>query len=171
MDRISRRQFLKGSGGVIAGSAAVGLGTYSTASASEIRTYRREVICHIGQAKEGSPFVFTYPDTGSPCVLLKLGKETPAGVGPDRDLVAYSSLCPHMGCGLKFNAENKCLECPCHFSIFDSEKEGQQVCGQSAQDLARIALEYDSSKGTVQAVGVVGAIYGRTANLIKGEKS
>ncbi|RMD72280.1 MAG: arsenite oxidase small subunit, partial [Bacteroidetes bacterium] len=55
--------------------------------------------------------------------------------------------------------------CPCHYSIFDPEKGGQQVCGQGVANLPQIELAYDSATDSVRAVGVIGLIYGRTANI------
>ncbi|WP_040197436.1 FAD-dependent oxidoreductase [Candidatus Soleaferrea massiliensis] len=43
------------------------------------------------------------------------------GVYKDEDgnLHTVSANCPHMGCELSFNAEEKTWECPCHGSLFD----------------------------------------------------
>jgi arsenite oxidase small subunit len=110
---------------------------------------------------------FTYPDSSSPCIALKLGNgPVPGGVGPDRDIVAYSRLCTHMGCPVAYDATARTFKCPCHFSSFDAEKAGQMICGQATENLPRVVLEYDARTGTVTAVGVEGLIYGRQANII-----
>lgn len=36
---------------------------------------------------------FSYPDSGSPCVALRIGSAVPGGVGPNKGIVAYSTLC------------------------------------------------------------------------------
>jgi arsenite oxidase small subunit len=101
-------------------------------------------------------------------MLLKFGKKIETGIGPEGDLLAFSGLCPHMGCGLMFNAEQKCLECPCHFTIFDCESGGRMVIGQATQDLPQILLRYDQKNDNIQATGVLGMLYGRVSNVLPG---
>ena len=95
-----------------------------------------------------------------------MGKPTPGGVGPDGDIVAHSILCTHMGCPVSYDATAKTFKCPCHFSIFDPEKNGQMVCGQATENLPQIQLIYDANSDSVSAVGVNGLIYGRQSNIL-----
>ncbi|MCG8425557.1 MAG: arsenate reductase (azurin) small subunit [Proteobacteria bacterium] len=122
----------------------------------------------VGKARPlvvGKPQTFQYPDSSSPCIMLKVGEPVPGGVGRDRDIVAYSSLCSHQGCPVVYDEQERVLKCPCHFSIFDPARAGQVVCGQATVQLPRIVLSYDESKDTVRAVGVDGLIYGRASNV------
>nr|1G8J_B Chain B, ARSENITE OXIDASE [Alcaligenes faecalis]1G8J_D Chain D, ARSENITE OXIDASE [Alcaligenes faecalis] len=112
------------------------------------------------------PSSFTYPDTSSPCVAVKLGAPVPGGVGPDDDIVAYSVLCTHMGCPTSYDSSSKTFSCPCHFTEFDAEKAGQMICGEATADLPRVLLRYDAASDALTAVGVDGLIYGRQANVI-----
>ncbi|WP_335582884.1 arsenate reductase (azurin) small subunit [Cupriavidus sp. USMAHM13] len=112
------------------------------------------------------PLAFSYPDAASPCAVIKMGAPVPGGAGPDHDVVAYSTLCTHMGCPVAYDAKARTFKCPCHFSIFDPEKSGQMVSGQATENLPRVQLEYNASDGTFRAVGVEGLIYGRQANLL-----
>jgi hypothetical protein len=50
-------------------------------------------------------------------VLIKLGERAYGGVGPDGDIVAYSSLCTHMDCPVSYS--KKRFLCACHYSLFD----------------------------------------------------
>ena len=60
------------------------------------------------------------------------------GVGPNRDIVAYSMLCTHMGCPVSYDAGTSAsFKCPCHFSMFDAELGGQMICGQATENLPR----------------------------------
>lgn len=169
---ISRRQFLKLTGGAAAGaSVAVARGATPThvSQADAGRTtlpYTPKVIAKTGQLRENVPLAFTYPDASSPCAAIKMGAPVPDGVGPEHDIVAYSTLCTHMGCPVAYDPAAREFKCPCHFSIFDAEKTGQMVSGQATEKLPTIVLEYNDGDGTVRAIAVEGLIYGRQANLL-----
>jgi arsenite oxidase small subunit len=166
---VSRRIFLKISGaGAIGGAAAVASGPAHAATDTSRTTlpYPRQAVGAAAKMAVNAPVNFTYPDAASPCTAVKLGRPVPGGVGPDRDIVAYSTLCTHMGCPVAFDSGTNTFKCGCHFSIFDAEKAGQMVCGQATEDLPRIRLEFDQRSGTVNAVGVDGLIYGRQANVL-----
>ena len=49
------------------------------------------------------------------------------------NLHALSSVCPHRGCDVEWNAEEKVWDCPCHGSRFTSE--GAVIRGPAAQPL------------------------------------
>jgi arsenite oxidase small subunit len=95
-----------------------------------------------------------------------MGSAVPGGIGPNQDIVAYSSLCTHMGCPVQYESATKVFKCGCHYSLFDAENAGQMVCGQATEDLPRVLLDYDAKTDTVSAVGVDGLIYGRQANIL-----
>ena len=170
---ISRRQFLKAAGGSAAGvsiSGAVVSPVDAAAPPADVgRTtlpFKPKVIARAGQLRLNTPVTFTYPDASSPCAVIKTGAPVPGGIGPDRDIVAYSTLCTHMGCPVAYDTTARTFRCPCHFSIFDPEKSGQMVSGQATENLPRIQLEYSAADGSVKAIGVDGLIYGRQANLL-----
>jgi len=172
--KISRRNFLKlGGGGIAATGASLATGAGLLAPGrAEAETGRATLPYtpkRVGLAKRlktGRPETFTFPDEASPCALLKTGQPVPGGVGPERDIVAYSTLCTHMGCPISYDAEARTFKCPCHFSIFDPEMGGQMVDGQATENLPRIILEYDDRHGTITAVAVEGLIYGRQSNIL-----
>lgn len=172
MSGISRRNFLKLGGGAAAGSASLvfwgGAQAQSenTGAARTTLDYPEQSIGAASELAVGRTRSFTYPDRSSPCVAIRLGESVPGGVGPDGDIVAYSSLCTHMGCGVQYDGEARVFKCPCHFSMFDPGREGQQVCGQATVDLPRIQLSYDSDSDELYAVGVQGLIYGRQSNIL-----
>lgn len=122
----SRRSFLKRSGAVGAGGAAVGLGVPVRADAQESeRATLRYPDRRVGDASaltENTPVDFLYPDERSPCALIKMGRAIPGGAGPDRDIVAYSILCTHMGYPLEYEADARRFKCNCHYSMFDPEQ-------------------------------------------------
>ena len=172
-DKLSRREFFKKSGGIAAGAGLV-TGTLSdpalAATAADagntVLPYPRKALGGAAQMAVGQAVAFSYPDDSSPCTAIRMGAAVEGGVGPGRDIVAYSTLCTHMGCPVAYDAKSRCFKCPCHYSTFDAEKGGQMVCGQATEDLPRIVLEYDASTGNVTAVAVSGLIYGRQSNIL-----
>ena len=165
---VSRREFLKLTGGAAAGAAALpGTAQAATAADSGRATlaYPAKTVAR-GATLSATPTQFTYPDASSPCVVLKMGSAVPGGVGPDRDIVAYSTMCTHMGCPVAYDAAQRTFKCPCHFSTFDAEKSGQVVCGQATENLPRVVLQYNTASDTVTAVAVDGLLYGRQSNVL-----
>ncbi len=168
--KLTRRGFLKLSGGAAGAGAAVGLGLPRGAEAAEVGRatlpYPATTIAKARTLKPNSPVVFHYPDASSPCVVIKMGAPVPGGVGPDNDIVAYSTLCTHMGCPVSYDAATREFKCPCHFSMFDAEKAGQMITGQATENLPQIVLEYRAKDDSVRAVAVNGLIYGRQSNIL-----
>lgn len=122
-------------------------------------------LANLKELKVDAPLEVAYPDPTSPCVLLKLDQPVEGGAGPDRDIVGFSTLCPHKGYPLSYVAGDRTLNCPGHYSRFDCEKGGLQIWGQSTQNLPQLALRIDD-KGDVFAEGVDELIYGRLANVL-----
>ncbi|CAM4174930.1 arsenate reductase (azurin) small subunit [Vreelandella rituensis] len=173
MSRLSRRNFLKLTGS----SAALGTlslspvaqaqqGSSSPPAGSTTLPYPRDVVARLDDVTVNQPVYFNYPDNRSPCVLIRKGREVKGGVGPDRDVVAYSTQCTHMGCPVNYDQEAETFKCPCHYSIFDPDNAGQMVIGHATEGLPRILLEYDEAEDTLLAVSIDGLIYGRQANII-----
>jgi arsenite oxidase small subunit len=165
---VSRRMFFKVSGATAAGATA--LGAPVAAEATQVlagRTtlpYPRKAVGKMAALKVNEAAAFTYPDEFSPCVLLKMGRQVAGGVGPEADIVAYSSLCTHMGCPVVYDALARAFKCPCHYSQFDPEISGQMICGQATESLPQITLSVGGD-GSIVATGVQGLIYGRQANV------
>jgi arsenite oxidase small subunit len=172
-DKLSRRQFFKVSGGLAAGAGLVtgaipdvALAATTADAGTAVLPYPRKALGAAAQMSVGQAVAFSYPDESSPCTVIKMGTPVEGGVGPGRDIVAYSTLCTHMGCPVAYDAKSRCFKCPCHYSTFDAEKAGQMVCGQATEDLPRIVLEYDATADNVTAVAVSGLIYGRQSNIL-----
>lgn len=156
----TRRDFLGRSGAMAAlGLAALAPGADAGAAA----------LPHIGIGKAaafkvGKPITFTYPDTAALAIAVKLSKPNRHGVGPHGDIIAYSQLCVHKGCPVAYNAQDESFVCPCHFSAYDAEQDGQLIIGHATTSLPRIILAYDKATDIVSAIGVDGLIYGRVDN-------
>ena len=166
---LGRRQFLRGAataaaGGVAAGAMAVA-GPTQAKAAQPVLSYPPQRLANIGDLKVDAPLQITYPDPDSPGVLIKLGKAVAGGIGPDGDIVAFSTLCPHKGFPLHYVAADKSLNCPGHYSRFDCEKGGQEIWGQATENLPQFTLVVDA-KGDINAVAVEDLIYGRLSNVL-----
>jgi arsenite oxidase small subunit len=164
---IGRRQFLRG-GAVaavgVAASAALPQGANAAPAPARL-DYPSKKLANVKDLKANAPFEVAYPDDAAPGVLLKLGKAVPGGAGPDGDIVGFSTICPHKGFPLSYNAERKTMNCPGHYSVFDCEAGGQQTWGQATQNLPQYALRIDA-KGDIFAEGVDELLYGRLSNVL-----
>lgn len=172
--KFSRRIFLKSSGGAAAAVGAAGAALVSgpagaapaPAAATTTLPYPKRAIGKAAGMPVNQAVSFSYPDTSSPCVALRMGSPVAGGVGPNGDIVAFSSMCTHMGCPVAYDGGTRTFKCGCHFSIFDPEAGGQMVCGQATENLPRVMLEHDPKTDTVAAVGIDGLLYGRQSNIL-----
>ena len=164
---VGRRQFLRGGAMATAGAAAAAVsGLEATAAPAAARVeYPASRLANIADLTENEPLSVAYPDADAPGVLLKLGQPVEGGVGPDGDIVGFSTVCPHKGFPLLYSAEERTFNCPGHYSVFDPEKGGQQVWGQATQNLPQYALSVDDA-GDIHAEGVDELLYGRLSNVL-----
>lgn len=51
-------------------------------------------------------------------------------------LIAVKAVCPHLGCALKYNKDERTWDCPCHGSRFDTEGK-LIIAGPALRDLER----------------------------------
>lgn len=164
---VGRRRFLSGATVAAAGAVASGaMVTPARAAPAQARvTYPSNRLSNVSQLKVNEPLNVAYPDADAPGVLLKLGTRVQGGVGPDGDIVGFSTTCPHKGFPLNYNAADKTMNCPGHYSRFDCEASGQQIWGQATQNLPQYVLRVDE-KGDVYAEGVDELLYGRLSNVL-----
>jgi arsenite oxidase small subunit len=164
---VGRRRFLTGAGAVTAGAAAAAVMPTQAKAAptAALVKYPAGRLANLSDLKVDEPFAVAYPDEDAPGVLIKLGTAVPGGVGPDGDIVGFTTICPHKGFPLAFHAADRTLNCPGHYSRFDCEKGGQQVWGQATQNLPQYVLRVDE-KGDVYAEGVDELLYGRLSNVL-----
>jgi arsenite oxidase small subunit len=166
---LSRRALL-----LAGGSAAtvVGLGplsrVFAAGTALQVTSYPRKRVARVSQLVESVPVTFRYPwdDLNSTNMLVKLGVEAGGGVGPAHDIVAFSTLCTHMGGPLsgQYRAQYRILgPCPFHLTTFDLTKHGMVAAGQATESLPQIVLEVTGDG--IWATGVMGLIFGYHSNL------
>jgi len=164
---VGRRKFMSGAGlaaGVVVGSVVSGAQAQAAPAAARV-DYPSNRLVNISDLKSNEPMAVSYPDKDAPGVLLKLGKRVQGGVGPDGDVVGFSTVCPHKGFPLHYNVEDRTMNCPGHYSRFDCEAGGLQVWGQATQNLPQYVLRVDD-KGDIYAEGVDELLYGRLSNVL-----
>lgn len=165
---VGRRQFLRGAGVATAGAAAATVVATERANAAPANAqidYPSNKLANVKNLKVNVPVEIEYPDADSPGIIIKLGQAVENGVGPDKDIVAYSVLCPHKGWALNYNSDDRTLNCPGHFSRFDVEADGQQIWGHATQNLPQFTLRVDN-KGDIYAEGASDLIFGRPSNVL-----
>ncbi len=60
------------------------------------------------------------------------------------DFIALSSICPHLGCQVHWEAQNERYFCPCHNGIFDPDGRGTGgPPGDAGQSLPRYPLKIE----------------------------
>ncbi|MEN2412227.1 FAD-dependent oxidoreductase [Flavobacterium mesophilum] len=57
----------------------------------------------------------------------------------DNTLTAFSAICPHLGCIVQWNSDEKSFDCPCHGSRFASD--GTVINGPAKSDLNKLHVK------------------------------
>lgn len=161
---VSRRDFL-----ILGGAAVTVVATYGEGAFAQklvTSSYARKTIGKVSALKPGVAVPFKYPTKDIENVLVMLAEEAGGGVGKERNIIAFNTVCPHMG-GLMdastFSAKHSVLgPCPLHLSTFDLTKHGMVVSGHSAASLPQIVLELEGDN--IVATGVMGLFYGYNRN-------
>lgn len=138
--------------------------------AAQLDKYPRMEVGSVSELASGDVSTFAYPLNGQQNFLTRLNEAAWGGVGPDSNIVAYSTTCTHMGCSIGSNVDTErgtAGPCPCHYTSFDLAKGGLTVTGPATTDLPQVELEVES--GTIYATGVDGLVYGYRNNLRDGE--
>jgi Rieske Fe-S protein len=60
----------------------------------------------------------------------------------DESLRAFSTVCPHLGCAIDWNDEDRRFVCPCHDSFFSPD--GKVVTGPSPRDMDELDVTTDA---------------------------
>ncbi|MCP4701526.1 MAG: arsenate reductase (azurin) small subunit [Gammaproteobacteria bacterium] len=167
---ISRRAFLFRSSALVGGAVLLPVlpGMRKDAMAAEVARYPKKLIGKLSMLQVNKPVKFKYPDDGknSNSLLVKLDQEAGGGIGADGNVVAFNTLCTHMGGDLTKNFQPKYQAlgpCPFHQSTFDMTRHGIIINGHATESLPQVLLELEGDN--IYAVGLIGLIYGRYDNL------
>lgn len=141
----------------------------------------------------GQSYVFHYPYATTPCFLIDLNKtiesntklktedgkayQAPAGVGPNKSVVAFSAICAHRMShptrAVSFinyrhkpanfvdkesnsTQQGQVIFCCSEKSVYDAAEGGRVLSGPAPQPLATIMLEHDEKEGRFYATGTAG---------------
>ncbi|MEX1365306.1 MAG: Rieske 2Fe-2S domain-containing protein [Nannocystaceae bacterium] len=139
----------------------MGAAALATGCASEENPSPVEVRVASIDELEAGPVEFELPGVGR-CFAARLQQPADYGQGPDESVVAFSSLCPHMGCPIELDAVDvqtgRFGPCRCHQSLFDIRRDGRMVHGRASSSLARVDLRI--ADGEVFAVGASRLAFG-----------
>ncbi len=171
----SRRNFLKYAmalssllalGGIVAVLESItNPAPTGTANAGQAQ-FPRIKIAQLSDLQVGQPISFNYPLDNEPNILVKLGVKALGGIGADGDIVAFSSICQHLGCiygfqttgssppcNQSYKADRPVGYCCCHGSVYDLANAANVISGPSPRPQPQVKLEIDNS-GNIYAVGM-----------------
>ena len=141
-----RREFLCYStvamaGGVLAGYGMLGVCAlrylYPTGSRAKIWMF----VAEVRSLRSGDSLDFEAP-TGAKIVIAR---RTETGRGKAADFVALSSVCPHLGCQVQWQAHKNRFYCPCHDGVFDpAGKARAGPPAKAGQSLAHYPLKVEN---------------------------
>lgn len=130
-EAITRREFARY---LVAGAGVMAAGNVGLAAWAQLRSINTGTprpVVPLADVGVGGTFLFDYPTDQDPAVLVRLG---------DRDVVAFSQKCTHLGCVVYYEAEASRWHCPCHEGNFDV-RTGAVQSGPPPRPLGRIDVE------------------------------
>jgi Rieske Fe-S protein len=142
-EEVTRREFARY---LVGGAVVMAAGNVGLAAWTELRsinTGEPRAIVTLDEVDVGDTYLFQYPTAQDPAILVRLA---------DRDVVAFSQKCTHLGCVVFYESDENRWHCPCHEGNFDA-RTGAVISGPPPRPLGRIDLEIRNDN-TVWALGV-----------------
>ncbi len=145
----SRRSFFQWVTGAIAGVIGLGLAVPLAAYfISPALTRRKQSWASVGKIEDlpiGEPKTLDYT------MRVKDGwMETKAIKAiwvirkPDNQVKVFSPICPHLGCGFRWNQQDHQFQCPCHGSVYDSN--GKVLGGPAPRPLDELPSKIEDGE-------------------------
>lgn len=131
---VTRREFARF---LVAGAGAMAVGNLGLAVWTQLRTINTgepRAIVALNDVAVGGTHLFRYPADDDPAILVRIG---------ERDVVAFSQKCTHLGCVVYFERDQNRFHCPCHEGNFD-DRTGAVISGPPTRALGRIDVEIRS---------------------------
>jgi len=186
---VLRRRDLLRQAACVAGAWAAS-GALPVVVAGEVQRHPRSLLVDshgspwpASRLRKGEAFLFNYPYTASPVFLIAFEHEVksaelitqdkqryaaPAGVGPDKSIVAFSAICAHKlmyptatisFIGLRGGGKGEpahVIHCCGDNSRYDPLQGARVIDGPAPQPLAAVLLEWDPGNDQLHAVGTRG---------------
>ena len=133
-----RRNFLTST--LMAGGLAAGYGMFAAHAGRFLfpignRALAWQFVATLDQLKLGESLPFVAP-SGAKIVVARQNEGDSAD-----DFIALSSVCPHLGCAVHWEAQNERFFCPCHNGAFDASGKATEGPPAAAnQELKRFPL-------------------------------
>jgi Rieske Fe-S protein len=130
-EEVTRREFARY---LVLGAGAIAVGNVGLAAWTQLRsinTGEPRPIVAVDEVAVGGTYLFAYPKGDDPAVLLRVD---------DRQVVAFSQQCTHLGCVVYYEAEEDRWHCPCHEGNF-ATLTGAVISGPPTRPLGRIDVE------------------------------
>jgi cytochrome b6-f complex iron-sulfur subunit len=134
--RVTRRRFLESGVGVL-----IGLGTVSVVST--ILSYLRPMVAPASQDGPVAVAAASQVPVGDGQVVPFQGT-TAIVIHREQDWVAFSAVCTHAGCIVRWDKAQRRILCPCHAGVFDVE--GNVVSGPPPRPLRRYRVKVQGDK-------------------------
>jgi nitrite reductase/ring-hydroxylating ferredoxin subunit len=144
-----RRGFLARTAAVSMGAGLiVGYGTLAAYAGRYLFTIQDDrvwlFVTDVASLPPGASMPFESP-TGVRVTVTRRAASDPNGEAPASDFMALSSVCPHLGCRVHWEAQNNRFFCPCHNGVFDPEGQATDGPPKAAnQELPRYPLKVEN---------------------------
>jgi len=131
----SRLAMVAGLAGGYGGFTAIAL-RYLYPSSTDDRVW--QLVTDVAQVKVGESIRYRGP-SGETINITRQNRN-----GDSDDFIALSSTCPHLGCQVRWEAQNNRFFCPCHNGVFDpSGVATGGPPGEAGQSLSRYPLKVE----------------------------
>jgi Rieske Fe-S protein len=141
-EEVTRREFARY---LVAGAGVMAAGNVGLALWTQLRTINEGTprpIVALDDVPVGDTYLFRYPSSEDPAILLRVD---------DREVVAFSQKCTHLGCVVFYEAAESRWHCPCHEGNF-AARTGAVLSGPPPRPLGRIDVEIRDD-GRIWALG------------------
>jgi len=156
LDRLNRRDFMKATTGAIAGLITVGLAIPAVAYivGPALKKNEAEEWIALGSASKveiGTPTLFkTRIERQTGWILNESEVSVYVLTEDGREYAAMSNTCTHLGCRVRWIADQDQFFCPCHNATFD--KDGQVISGPPPRPLDRYEVKVEDEQLYIKGV-------------------
>lgn len=120
----------------------LGLGAAALAAAAGLASYVSfAFLSPLARERDGRAVVAGYPEDFGPDSVWLLEESNVILGRTGGGFFALSTVCPHLGCVVRFLEREGRFHCPCHGSQF--ERDGKVLNGPAREDLIPLAVGVD----------------------------